>query len=47
VSVLSSGILALKRTLVGVVHIDPKRLLEEVRIQAKNEVVEKKATSSS
>lgn len=29
VSILSSGILALKRTLVGVVHIDPKRLLEE------------------
>ena len=30
VSVLSRGILALRTTLVGVVKIDPKKLLEEV-----------------
>ena len=30
VSVLSRGILALRTTLVGVVQIDPKKLLEEV-----------------
>ena len=30
VSILSRGILALKTTLVGVVQVDPKKLLEEV-----------------
>ena len=30
VSVLSRGILAMKTTLVGVVQVDPKKLLEEV-----------------
>ena len=30
VSVLSRGILALRTTLVGVVQVDPKKLLEEV-----------------
>ena len=32
VSVLSRGILALRTTLVGVVQVDPKKLLEEVLI---------------
>ena len=31
VSILSRGILALKTTLVGVVQVDPKKLLEEVK----------------
>ena len=32
VSVLSRGILALRTTLVGVVQVDPKKLLEEVNL---------------
>ena len=33
VSILSRGILALKTTLVGVVQVDPKKLLEEVNVK--------------
>ena len=35
VSVLSRGILAMKTTLVGVVQVDPKKLLEEVSFHIK------------
>ena len=36
VSVLSRGILAMKTTLVGVVQVDPKKLLEEVSFNIKS-----------